>query len=651
MLARKALAGTAGAPKEYVEDVFSTYLYTGTGASQTITNNIDLSTKGGLVWTKNRDTYSYGHELFDTVRGAGYRLASNSTAAEGYSLNYLSSFNSNGFTIGSGANANVNGVTNVSWTFRKAKKFFDVVTYTGNGTAGRTVSHNLGSVPGCIIIKDTTNAGTAWAVYHRSVGNTKYLWLHSTDAEGTSSGYWNNTTPTSTEFTVGTNSNVNGNGYTYVAYLFAHDAGGFGDAGSDSIIKCGSFTKDGSGNADVTLDWEPQWILTKTTNGSSSVGDNWLLADTMRGAAETGNTEYLYANTSGAANPGGAGGAWFTPTATGFKIRGLSGSSNHIYIAIRRGPMKTPTSGTSVFSPQTYTETITNPTTLTTGWPTDLHMISRRTGTTTFYVADRLRGSVASDENFLQTPSTAAETDYSNTPPLFTSNTGIVITSLFNNSSGQTDISYQFRRAPGFFDVVCYTGTGSATTVTHNLGVVPELMIVKKRSAAESWVVYTTTLGNTGVLFLNSNGTNSGPDTQWNSTTPTSSVFSLGSNSEVNGSGSTFVAYLFASLTGISKIGSYTGNGSNQTINCGFSAGARFVLIKSQSGATGDWVVFDSARGIVSGDDPYLLLNSTAAEVTNKDAVDTDNTGFVVNETTGPNINTSGTTYLYLAIA
>jgi len=208
-----------------------------------------------------------------------------------------------------------------------------------------------------------------------------------------------------------------------------------------------------------------------------------------------------------------------------------------------------------------------------------------------------------------------------------------------------------FRRAPGFFDVVCYTGTGTARTVSHNLGVAPELMIVKKRSgSSQNWAAYASPLGNTKYLRPNENISESTSSTHWNNTSPTSSVFTVGTDNDVNARSANYVAYLFASVTGVSKVGTYTGNGSSQTINCGFTTGARFVLVK-RTDSTGDWVVFDSARGIVSGNDPYLRLNSTAAEVTDKDAVDTDSTGFVVNETSGPNINTNGATYIYLSIA
>tara|TARA_Y100000004_G_scaffold115194_1_gene129354 strand:- start:30 stop:674 length:645 start_codon:yes stop_codon:yes gene_type:complete len=213
-----------------------------------------------------------------------------------------------------------------------------------------------------------------------------------------------------------------------------------------------------------------------------------------------------------------------------------------------------------------------------------------------------------------------------------------------------------FRRAPGFFDVVAYTGTGSARTQNHNLAATPELIIVKTRSHASNWYAYVEALGNQAYLVPNkSEGAGTGMSI-WNSTSPTSSVFSLaGSGWNVNESGKTYVAYLFATLDGISKVGSYSGTGSNIDVDCGFTAGARFVLIKRTDGAAvsgnGDWYVFDSHRGIVSGNDPYLLLNDNAAEVTNTDYIDPLNSGFTVTSSAPANLNTSGGTYIFLAIA
>jgi len=177
-------------------------------------------------------------------------------------------------------------------------------------------------------------------------------------------------------------------------------------------------------------------------------------------------------------------------------------------------------------------------------------------------------------------------------------------------------------------DVVAYTGTGSARTVAHNLGVAPEMMWVKKRSGSGNWAVYAAPLGATNYLILNSNGRTFAYDGYWNDTTPTSSVFSLKTDALVNASGSTYIAYLFATLAGISKVGSVTHSGTTN-VDCGFTSGARFVLLK-RTDATGDWYVWDSERGIVSGNDPYLLLNSTAAQVTNTDYIDPLSSGFTI---------------------
>jgi hypothetical protein len=200
------------------------------------------------------------------------------------------------------------------------------------------------------------------------------------------------------------------------------------------------------------------------------------------------------------------------------------------------------------------------------------------------------------------------------------------------------------------FDEVCYIGTGSARTVAHNLTVAPELIIVKVRSAADDWAVYSSAIANTEFLLLDTVSAKQTNVNFWNSTSPTSSVFTVGTRGEVNGSAKTYVAYLFATCAGVSKVGSYTGTATTKQIDCGFTGGARFVLIKKTSG-TGSWYVWDSSRGIVSGNDPYLLLNSTAAEVTNTDYIDTYSAGFEISSTAPSEINESGGSFIFLAIA
>jgi hypothetical protein len=407
---------------------------------------------------------------------------------------------------------------------------------------------------------------------------------------------------------------------------------------------------------------------------SSSNTDNWTIIDTTRGwptpyPIVNSNSQTLYANSTSAENDN-----YFGTTATGFVANdtiygGLNGTGRtYIYIAIRRGPMKVPTSGTSVFSPLTYsgTSSFTSGTDLNTGVATrtisdtlnfdvDMSMTYWRSGGSTpdpsASLMDKLRGYYQE----LRTYSTGAGSQSSNTGPRFSTrfSRGFALHDYGAeqlNVSGQSLISYAFSRAPSFFDVVCYTGTGANRTVAHNLTVVPELMIVKRRSATEDWGVYSAPVGNTSRVDLNTTGALTTSINSWNDTSPTASVFTVGISVTVNGSGSTYVAYLFATCPGVSKVGGYTGTGTTLQIDCGFTAGARFVLIK-RTDSTGGWYVWDSARGIVAGDDPYLLLNSTAAEVTNTDYVDTYSAGFEISSTAPAAINASGGTFIFLAIA
>jgi hypothetical protein len=638
---------SAAGDANFVEDVFSTTLYSGTGAAQTITNGVDLSGKGGLVWIKSR-TDAQNHRLVDTIRGATKSIRSSQALTEQTEVSGLTSFSSTGFSLGSDIAYNqASPSTFASWTFREQPKFFDVVTYTGTGS-NRTIAHNLGSVPGCIIVKRTDTTAD-WQVYHGSLANTQYIVLNSTAAAATGATRWNSTTPTSTVFSLGTDTTVNASGGTYVAYIYAHDAGGFGLTGTDNVISCGSFTTDGSGNATVSLGYEPQWIMTKCAS-DPGFGTNWSMLDIMRGwtaSAGLGNVQAnLIPNLSNAESNNNQ----FQPNATGFTVTGSFASSTIIYIAIRRGPMKVPTTGTSVFSPLALNNS--TGTVNTTGFPVDLQIQGYRPGGLGVEqtVVDRLRGaSSTSTESGVRliTSATSSELAVSGLARLW-SNTGFSTSASWD---AQSMVYWNFQRAPGFFDEVCYTGTGSATTVTHNLAAVPELIIVKNRDTGGlGWAVYSSATGATKNLILETTAAATTSVAYWNNTAPTASVFTVGNQSYVNQNALTYVAYLFATCPGVSKVGSYTGTGTTLQINCGFTGGARFVLIK-RTDSTGDWYVWDTARGIVAGNDPYLLLNSTAAEVTSTDYVDTFSSGFEISSTAPAAINASGGTFIFLAIA
>jgi hypothetical protein len=640
----QAAAGNAGGDNLYVEDVFSTYLYKGNlSTTQTITNGIDLAGEGGLAWFKNRGT-TEGHMLVDTLRGWTATLQSNTTAA---ATNYTNggAFNSDGFTVAANLNDNTNNYA--SWTFRKAEKFFDVVTYTGTGVA-RTIAHNLGSVPACMIIKRTDLGSSNWFVYHIGIATPEgyEILLNSTANADTNSNVWNNTAPTDSVFSIGAGPSPydwNASGGSYVAYLFASDAGGFGDDGSESIIKCGSYTGNGSTDGpEIDLGFEPQFILLKNADAATSSGTtcNWRIYDAMRGWTTGGEEARLFPNLSNAENSNDD----MDITATGFKVTNDQGSVNGsgqtiIYIVIRR-PMKTPTAGTEVFAMDTATSA-DNPT-WNSGFVTDFAWYKNVDAVYGNYWYSRLTG-----VSELQTNSTAAEVTSPNAVWDFMDGFG-----QWSNATGVE--SWMLKRATGFFDVVAYTGDrvsqGGPQTITHNLKVIPELAIVKERSDSDSWYVASTELNNYDFLTLNTaNLANS------DSVTPyiydlAANNFKVGARNQVNATGDTYISYLFATVAGVSKVGSYTGTGADLNVDCGFSAGARFILIK-RTDSTGDWYVYDSERGIVAGNDPYFLLNSNAAQVTNTDYIDPLSSGFTVTSSAPAALNASGGTYIFLSIA
>jgi hypothetical protein len=635
----------------YIEDLFSTWRYTGTGATQTVTTNIDLSTKGGMTWIKSRSAATV-NKITDTVRGATKGLVTSTTAAQTTDTNGLTAFSTTGFTLGTDTIYNNTSATYVAWNFKKQPKFFDIVTYTGTGSA-TTIAHNLGSTPGCIMVKRTDTTGN-WEVYHSGMTSASYyMRLNSTAAQTLDTAQWNATAPTSTVFSVGTNTGVNASGGTYVAYLFASNAGGFGASGADNIITCGSFTTDvTTAAASVNLGYEPQFMLIKSVSTTGLAGD-WNIFDYLRGMpvypailprllnpntalAEFNGTYYCY------------------PTATGFEFQNDFGNQKFIYIAIRRGPMKTPTAGTQVLSIKNYAATnVVSTATVTHDVTYDVDFSANRDATTAkFLFVDLLRGP---DGYVLRSNSTSANNNFPTFWSRINNRTSAAVSAtdaFWASASAATNnhISYGMVRSPGVFDQVAFVGTGTNLTLNHILGVAPELIIVKKASAASTtgWVVGATALGYGNKLYLNLTNASAADATAFNSTAPTSTTFTVGTNTDCNASGASSITYLFATLAGVSKVGTYSGTGATQTINCGFTGGARWVMIK-RTDTTGDWYVWDTVRGMVAGTDPSLLFNTTGIEV-NANSVYTVSTGFQI-VSTAAGINASGGTYLYMAFS
>lgn len=487
------------------------------------------------------------------------------------------------------------------------------------------------------MIKTLSNDSTyGWCVFHRSTGSNNLV-LNSTEAAGlTFTGDISNVT--SSSFNVSSQIDVNFDGRTYVAYIFAHDAGGFGLTGSDNVITCGSFTTNGSGNIPSTnLGYEPQWILLKSSTNTQS----WVIYDTMRKWSIT-NSAYLLPNSTSAEVEQGA---QLPITSTGFgpSAGGWLTNTTYIYIAIRRGPMKTPTSGTSVFKPVRRTGNGST-TIISAGFPIDMSFTDTSAGT--YLTIDRLRGL-----NYFRTISTDAEAAGGaayDTQDGY--RVGVGGTFPFN-TNGTSYSDHFFRRAPGFFDIVCYNGLGSGSdtaNIPHNLGVVPEMVIYKSRNNVSQWVVR----GTFGFLILNSDQSALSSTPLPATTTTFEASASVNAQLSQYQSGYTYVAYLFASCPGVSKVGSYTGNGSSQTIDCGFTTGARYVLIK-RTDSTGSWTVFDSALGIVGDNEVFGRFNSPGGVDSSAtgDHIDPTSTGFIVNQVASSSINVNNATYIFLAIA
>ena len=641
LLSAIGAAGAAGDSAIGVEDVFKTYVYTGNSTARDITTNVDMS-DGGMVWIKARNN-NYDHYIVDTERGALNRIRSNSDSGSGSAAGTLTAFNNDGFSLGTDSvNLVVNDNTKeyVSWSFKKQKKFFTCLTYSGNSTA-RTISHDLGSVPGFIVVKRTSGAQN-WVCQHRVPGATKEGILNETGAWYANTSRWNDTAPTDEVFSVGTSNDTNESGHDYIAYLWAHEEAEFGPNSDQSIISCGSYTGTGSAGISVSLPFEPQYLLIKI---STDDGSSWMIFDSMRGVASGGNDAALYAQAT-----------WseyasddnidFTPTGfevtVGSNVHLNNSGSTHVFIAIATETgktMKAIETGSDVFAIDTGNSNTDIPN-FDSGFPVDFAWSKLTDSSGNWWTSARLL-----QGKELKTNNTDAEA--SGTNKVFDSNVG------WHDTNGTSSyISHMWKRHAGF-DVVCDIGSGSNKQVSHSLSQTPEMIFRKCRDSAKYWIVYHKDLPSSGsalgYLYLNSPAAAGTYSPFWNQA-PTATHFTVGSDNEINISNEKFITLLFSSVKGVSHVGSYTGTGSAQTItipNGGFQP--RFLIIKLAStpsdGTTRSWYVFDTTRGWSSGNDQWLELNEPNAQFA-YDVGQPTSTGFTLADGT-ISYNGSGETYIY----
>jgi hypothetical protein len=333
-------------------DYFNTVLWTGNGTDDHAITGVGFQPE--FFWGKERSSTS-GHYLVDIIRGTTKYLSSNSTGSDGTHTDIVKSFDTDGFTLGTNTVLNQSSQTNVAWNWlaggtassntngditssvsANTTAGFSIVSYTGTGS-NATVGHGLGAVPQMLIVKDRSSAEN-WRIYHASLGNTKEIYLDLTNASVTSSTTWNNTTPTSSVFSIGTVHGTNKSSDNYIAYCFAEKKG---------FSKFGSYT--GNGNADGTFvytGFKPAFLIVKRTDTSNSAYQ-WFMMDNKRNSFNTLDL-YLASDSSQAETQDSSAG--FDFLSNGFKLRSSYNSRNasggtFIYMAFAESPFVTGASG------------------------------------------------------------------------------------------------------------------------------------------------------------------------------------------------------------------------------------------------------------------------------------------------------------------
>jgi hypothetical protein len=402
----------------------------------------------------------------------------------------------------------------------------------------------------------------------------------------------------------------------------------FGENEDQTIISCGNYTGTGSPGVTIPLGFEPQLVLIKNTSRAVT---NWALYDSTRGIP-TGGDDYVLAPNSQQADAAPV--DFMTLSGTGFTIETTShddtnqNGDNYVYMAIRRpdGAVGKPASaGTDVFALD-VADGSTDPSFIS-NFPVDFGLYRTPATSGSWYTGIRLMGTkyFKTDSNSQETNSANFTWDYSD---------GWRTTGL--NSSWQ---SWMWKRGQGM-DVVAYTGDGiDGRAVQHSLNQAPEMIWIKNRTTSGNtgdWMVGHKDL-NAGsspwnyYLVLNKMQAEYSDSNPFNNSAPTSTSFQLDSWDRVNASGSNYTAMLFSSVTGISKVGSYTGTDSNPgpTITTGFQP--RFIMIKARN-QSGNWVVLDSTRGMSAGTDNYSWLNLQTAQGNTLDILDVSSTGFTIKD-------------------
>ena len=302
---------------------FQVKLYTGNGSTQSITLDGDEDLQPDFVWIKSIPD-ARDHQIYDSVRGATKVIGSDRTSAEATMSNGLTAFGSDGFSVGNDANVNDSSDSHVAWCWKEtADAGFDIVSYTGNGSV-RTISHSLSVVPKFMMFKGRS-VGNTWGVYYGD--NTDAIFLDENSATSDSDTYWNDTSPTTSVFTLSSNTKVNQDTKTYIGYLFSEVQG---------YSSIGTYIGNGAEPNFVYTGFTPRWVLRKALQS----GCNWTIFDSKRETNENDQRIKVNTNDAEAASSANA----IDLVSNGFVCRGTDDDTNadgntYIYMAFAESPL------------------------------------------------------------------------------------------------------------------------------------------------------------------------------------------------------------------------------------------------------------------------------------------------------------------------
>jgi hypothetical protein len=666
---------------------FKTVTYTGNGSTQSITG---VGFKPDFVWLKRRDG-THGHRLIDSSTGADKYLESSSTASQqGAGGGGLTSFDSDGFSVGSGAAHNINTGTFVAWCWKlnggttssntdgtitssvqvNQNLGFSIATYTGTG-ATASVGHGLGQKPDFVIIKHTNDA-SAWVVFSDATGTFSYSYLNLQSAFAAYSPMsWD-----SSVLNLNSGGDQNGTGDTHIAYFFTSKEG---------FSKIGSYTGNGSTNGPIIqTGFEPAFLLIKRAD---STGD-WRILDNKRNLTNPRNST-LKPNLTEIELTGNNEKVDFL--SNGFQIKNSHSGRNtnggtYIYMAFAADPDTTAPTLADSFNISTYTGNSSTQSISGFGFQPNLIWIKNRTNAYSHQLYDSVRG--AGNDKNIQSDNTSAEGTDANLYGFISSfdsdgytvqsGTSAGFTNIWTNQSGQNYVAWAWKADDALptintdgdinsivsansnagFSIVKYIGDGSTSLrgIGHGLSSAPELIIQKSITnpstyGTSNWRVGGTVLGGAGkYMYLNLTNSVATNSNEWGNTQPDTTKFYVSGTAErsANESGIDYINYCFHSVSGYNKIGSYTGNGSasGPVVTTGFQPD--FLMVK-RTDSNSDWAIIDSARG--SHVFPTLFSNLTSAELTsgdNRPWIEFQSNGFQPKNGSS-NFNLSGGTYIYMA--